>query len=142
MQRLVAPALILTLALTACATARSISPIVFQGPGFNQVAYQAAVDDCYRMVESQAPGAASAADVAVKTVGGAILGAAAGAILGGVFGNAGHGAAIGTAIGGVTGGAGGYGASELEKRMVYHQAVVGCLGFKGYQVLGATGRMR
>jgi hypothetical protein len=134
--------LTITLFASACATSRSIQPIVFQGPGFDQVRYQADLADCHRMVESQSPGAGSAADVAAKTVGGALLGATAGAILGAVTGHARQGAVIGTAAGSILGGAGGYGASELEKRMVYHQAVTSCLALKGYQVLGATGRMR
>lgn len=71
-----------------------------------------------------------------------MLGAVAGSILGGVFGSAGRGAAVGTAIGGVTSGVGAYGSSEAEKRTVYHQAITSCLTLKGYQVMGATGRMR
>jgi hypothetical protein len=134
--------LTITIVASACATSRSIQPIVFQGPGFDRGKYQADLSDCYQMVESQSPSTGSAADVAMKTVGGAFLGATAGAILGVVTGHAGQGAAIGTAAGGILGGAGGYGASELEKRMVYHQAVISCLGVKGYHVLGATGRMR
>jgi hypothetical protein len=134
--------LILTLTLSACATARSISPIVFQGPGFDPMKYQVDLADCYRMVEDQAPGMASGTDVTAKAVGGAVLGAVAGSILGGVFGSAGRGAALGTAVGGVTGGVGAYGGSEMEKRTVYHQAITSCLTLKGYQVMGATGRMR
>lgn len=134
--------LILALAFTACATARSISPIVFQGPGFDPMKYQVDLADCYRMVEDQAPGVGSGTDVTAKAVGGAILGATAGAILGGVIGSPGRGAALGTAIGGTAGGVGAYAGSESEKRMVYHQAVTSCLTLKGYQVLGATGKMR
>lgn len=134
--------LILTLTLSACATARSISPIVFQGPGFDPMKYQVDLNDCYRMVESQAPGMASGTDVASKAVGGAVLGAVAGTILGAVVGSPGRGAALGTAIGGTAGGVGAYGGSESEKRMVYHQAITSCLTLKGYQVMGATGRMR
>lgn len=140
--RYVTCCVILMLALTACATARSISPIVFQGPGFDPIKYQVDLADCYRMVEDQAPGVGSVADVTAKAIGGAILGATAGAILGGVVGNAGRGAALGTAIGGTAGGIGAYGGAEVEKRMIYHQAVTSCLTLKGYQVLGATGRMR
>jgi len=133
---------VVAFATTACATARSIQPIVFQGPGFDHAKYQADLAHCYQMVDSQSPGLGSGSAVAAKTIGGAVLGAAAGAILGGAFGDAGRGAALGSAIGGVTGGAGGYGASEIEKRMVYHQAVTQCLTLKGYQVMGATGRMQ
>ena len=49
--RLVGLPLILILLLTACATAQSIRPIVFQGPGFDHGKYQADLADCYRMVE-------------------------------------------------------------------------------------------
>jgi hypothetical protein len=128
--------------VSACATARSISPIVFQGPGFDPMKYQIDLDDCYRMVEGQAPGMASGTNVVAKTIGGAALGAVAGVILGGAFGSAGRGAAVGTAIGGVTGGVGAYGGSEVEKRRIYHQAITSCLTLKGYQVMGATGRMQ
>lgn len=134
--------LILTLTLSACATARSISPIVFQGPGFDPMKYQVDLTDCYNMVETQASGISSGTDVAGKAVGGAVLGAVAGTILGAVVGSPGRGAALGTAIGGTAGGVGAYAGSETEKRMVYHQAVTSCLTLKGYQVLGATGKMR
>lgn len=134
--------LLLILTLTACATARSISPIVFQGPGFDPMKYQVDLANCYNMVENQVSGISSGTDVASKAVGGAVLGAVAGTILGAVVGSPGRGAALGTAIGGTAGGVGAYAGSESEKRMVYHQAVTSCLTLKGYQVLGATGKMR
>jgi len=126
--------------VTACATSRSISPIVFQGPGFEQARYQTDLEDCYRMVEQQAPGFGSSAGVAAKTIGGGILGAVAGTVIGAAVGSPGRGAALGAAIGGTAGGVGGYAESEQEKRQVYYQAVTQCLTLKGYQVMGATGR--
>lgn len=134
--------LLLTLTLGACATARSIQPIVFQGPEFDSMKYQGDLADCYRMVDDQTSGMASGTDVTAKTIGGAALGAVAGVILGSAFGSAGRGVAIGTAVGGVTGGVSAYGGSEMEKRTLYHQAITSCVTLKGYQVLGATGRMR
>jgi uncharacterized membrane protein len=135
----IATVLALSITLTACATARSIQPIVFQGPGFDHARYQADLADCYRMVDEQSPGTGSAAGVAAKTVGGGILGAVAGTVIGAAAGSPGRGAALGSAIGGTAGGVGGYAGSEREKRQVYHRAVTQCLALKGYTVMGATG---
>lgn len=122
-----------------CVTARTIQPIVFEGPDFDRTAYQRALEDCYRMVEAQAPGIDSGAVIASQTLSGATIGTAAGAILGGAVGSPGRGAALGSAIGGTAGGIGGYSATERHKRQVYHQAVTQCLTLKGYRVLGGLG---
>ena len=140
--KLLAVLLLLSLTLSACATARTISPIVFQDQRFDQSRYQAALADCYRMVDSQAPGTGSTAGVASEITGGALFGVAAGAILGGLVGSPGRGAALGAALGGTSGGLGAYGHSERDKRGVFHQAVTTCLTLKGYQVMGATGGAR
>lgn len=132
--------LILGIMATACATARSISPLVFQGPEFDQIKYQIDLANCSRLVDDQASGLASGADVTATTVGGAALGAIAGALLGGAIGHAGRGAMVGTAIGGTAGGIGAYEGTERETQKVYHQAVTSCLTLKGYQVMGATGQ--
>lgn len=134
--------LILGILATGCATARSIQPIVFEGPGFDQATYQRALEDCYRMVEAQAPGMDSGANVATNALTGAGIGAVAGAIIGGAVGSPGRGAGLGATAGSTAGGLSGYGATEREKRQVYHQAITQCLTLKGYQVLGATGRLR
>jgi len=134
--------LILGVTLSACATPRSIAPIVFQQPGFDHTKYQADLTDCYRMIEDQAPGLGDGASIAARTVGGALVGAVGGSVVGGAIGSAGRGAALGTAIGGTAGGIGAYESSERDKRRIYHQAVTTCLTLKGYQVMGATGGMR
>jgi uncharacterized protein YcfJ len=131
--------LLVSLILTACATSRSISPIVFQGTGYNHARYQADLTDCFRMIDEQSSGVHTADTVSRKATTGAILGTVAGAILGGVVGSPGRGATLGAAIGGATGGVSGYTGSEREKRQVYDQAVRSCLMLKGYQVLGAMG---
>ncbi len=125
---------------TGCATVRSIQPIVFEGPDFDRTAYQRALEDCYRMVEAQAPGIDSGAVIASQTLSGATIGTVAGAILGAAVGSPGQGAALGAAAGSTAGGISGYHATERDKRQVYHQAVTQCLTLKGYQVLGAMGR--
>lgn len=126
--------------LGGCATAQSIKPIVFQGPGFDHAKYQADLADCYRMVDEQAPGGSNAGSIAGKTIGGALLGAVAGTVIGAATGSPGRGAAIGSAVGGTVGGVGATAATETEKRHVYHSAVMQCLTLKGYTVMGATGR--
>lgn len=136
--------IVLTLVImaTGCATARSIQPIVFEGPGFDRATYQRALEDCYRMVDKQASGIDNGANVASQALSGAGIGAVAGAIIGGAIGAPGRGAALGAAAGSTAGGLSGYSGSEREKRQVYHQAITQCLTLKGYQVLGATGGMR
>lgn len=134
--------LVLSLTLSACATARTITPIVFQGHGFDQSRYQADKADCFRMVDSQAPGIGSGERVVSRLTGGTIVGVVAGAVLGGLVGSPGRGAALGAAIGGASGGLGGYEHSERDKQTVFHQAVTTCLTLKGYQVMGATGGAR
>lgn len=122
-----------------CATARTTQPIVFEGPDFDPTAYQRALEDCYRMVEAQAPGIDSGAVIASQILSGATIGTVAGAILGGAVGSPGRGAALGAAAGSTAGGISGYHATERDKRQVYHQAVTQCLTLKGYRVLGAMG---
>jgi uncharacterized protein YcfJ len=134
--------LILGIMVAGCATARSIHPIIFEGPDFDRATYQRALEDCYRMIEAQAPGIDSGANVVGNALSGTGIGAVAGAIIGGAVGNPGRGAALGAAAGSTAGGLSGYGATEREKRQVYHQAITQCLTLKGYQVLGATGRLR
>lgn len=140
-KRLSAVALLaILIGVSGCATARSIKPIVFQGPGFNPAQYQADLADCYRMVDEQAPGVGSSGTIAATTLGGALLGGVAGTVLGAVAGSPGQGAAMGAAIGGTVGGVGASAATEAEKRQVYYSTVQQCLALKGYTVMGATGR--
>lgn len=50
--------------VVSCATPMASYPIVMQGPGFDQVRYQEAVDDCRAMIERQYSSAGQAQQVA------------------------------------------------------------------------------
>ncbi len=125
MKRAVA-AILLTIALSGCASSEPPRPSTLTTPLKGQSAEQHARDtnDCQFAAKQQ-----TGYDPAMDTAKGAGVGAAIGAL-----GGAAAGAAIGTATGAVGGAAVGGGYKYSKSKEGYEQAYATCMSHKGYQV--------
>ena len=134
--RLTALAVIVSLALAACA--RTQSPVLYPNAKLQQVGKEQAEQDieaCRKLADDWVQSTAGK-DIAKGTVVGGAGGAAVGAVAGAVSGRgAGAGAAVGAATGATAGVVHGA-AKQTEPSPIYKQYVNRCLKERGYEVLG------